>query len=257
MCRAGHNAQVVDVGLRRKLLDLTLQKRLQLVRVGVAGHDGVKVDRRDQPVLHKQVPLNAVNDVVAVHDVVLGVHFQMEADQAAAGAVVVDHQIVHAQHAGIAQGLFLDMLDKVRVRRCTQQRIDGVFDKHCTAVQDERRHANTHQTVKAGKTGDFCQDRGRQNRCRRDDIVAGIGGGGQQRFRVDGRADLPVQPAHPELDEDGRSQHCNHEPAESDLRRVQDLGKALLQKLHADDQDHDRDRQTGQILIPGVAVGVL
>ena len=38
---------------------------------------------------------------------------------------------------------------------------------------------------------------------------------------------------------------------------MQDLGKALLQKLHADDQDHDRDRQTGQILIPGVAVRVL
>ena len=53
MCRAGHNAQVVDVGHRREFLDLTLQKRLQLVRVGVTGHDGVKVDRRDQPVLHK------------------------------------------------------------------------------------------------------------------------------------------------------------------------------------------------------------
>ena len=49
MCRAGHNAQVVDVGQRRELLDLTLQKRLQLVRVGITGHDGVKVDRRDQP----------------------------------------------------------------------------------------------------------------------------------------------------------------------------------------------------------------
>lgn len=60
-----------------------------------------------------------------------------------------------------------------------------------------------------------------------------------------------------ELDEDGRKQYCNHEPAESDLRRVQNLGKALLQKLHADDQDHDRDRQPGQILIPGMAVGML
>ena len=257
MCRAGHNAQVVDVGHRREFLDLTLQKRLQLVRVGVTGHDGVKVDRRDQPVLHKQVPLNAVNDIVTVHDVVLSVHFQMEADQAAAGAVVVDHQIVHAQHAGIAQGLFLNMLDQIRVRRRTQQRIDGVFDEHCTAVQNERRHTDTHQSVNADKAGELCQNRGCQNRCRRDDIVAGIGGGGQQRFRVDGRADLPVQSAHPELDEDGCNQYCNHEPAESDLRRVQNLGKALLQKLHADDQDHDRDRQPGQILIPGMAVGML
>ena len=225
--------------------------------MGVAGHDRVKVYRGNQAVLHQQVALNAVNDIMAVHDIILGIHFQMEADQSAAGAVIVDHQIVYAQHTGVTQRLFFDMLDQLRVGCRTEQRIDGIAHKCSAAVQDERCHTKAHQTVQTGKTGQLCQHCGSKNRGCGDDIVAGISGGGQQGLRLDVRADFVVEPCHPELDKDGGRQHRDHDPVEVHGRGVQHLCKALLQQLNADDEDHDRNGQPGQILIPGVTVGML
>ena len=224
--------------------------------MGIAGDDGVKVYRGDHPILDEQVTLDTVNDIVAVHDVVLGVHFQVEADKAAAGAVIVDHQVMHAQHAGVAQCLFLDVLHQFRVGGCAQQRVNGVFHKHGTAVQDERRYAQAHQAVDAVKAGELRQNRGCQHRCRGDDVIAGVSGSGKQRLRLNGCANVPVEGTHPELNEDGCRQHRDHDPVEGHRRGVQDFGEALFQQLHTDDENHHRHSQPGQVFIPRVAVGM-
>ena len=257
MRRPGHDAQIVNVGVGVQAGDLLLQKGAQLGHVGVAGDDGVKVDGRYQVVLVEQVALDAVNDIMAVHDVGAGVHLHMEADQPVAGAVVVDHQIMHAQHAGVAQGFFLDMFDKVRVRRRTQQRVDRVFDEHRAAVENKQRYTDAHESIEPGKAGQLGQHGGDQHDTGGDDIVAGIGGGGKQRVRVDALADRAVEAAHPELDEDGRHEHGDRQPAEADRCGGQYFGEAFLEQLNANDQNHHRNRQPGEIFIPRVAVGML
>ena len=160
MRRPGHDAQIVDVGAGVQAGDLLLQEAAQFGHVAVAGDDGVKVDGGYQVILVQQVTLDTVDDVVAVHDVGIGVHLHVEADQPIAGAVVVNHQIMHAQHAGVAEGLVLNVAYKFRVGGRTQQRVDGIFDEHRAAVQNKQRYSNAHQPVQPGKAGHLGQHGG-------------------------------------------------------------------------------------------------
>ena len=223
----------------------------------VARDDGVIVDGHDQTVLRKHIALNVVDDVVAAHHIGVSVHLDMKADQAVAGTVVVDHQIVDAQHAGVAQRLFLNMGDQGGVGRCAQQRVDGIPHERCAAVQNKPGNTQTHHAVNAVEPGEVGQHRGDQHGGGGDDIVAGIGGGCHQGFRVDAPADGAVQARHPELDKNGSDQHQNHRNAEGNLGGMQNLFKAAFQQLDADDKDHHGYGKPCQILIPGVSIRML
>ena len=127
----------MQVGLGFQLGHLLLQKAADLLHMGIAGDNGVIMDGGNHAVLHQQVLLDAVNDVVALHDVPFGVHLDVKTHQPVARAVIVDHQVMDAQHAGVAQRLFLDMFHQFRVRCGAQDRVDGIPHQLDTAVQNE------------------------------------------------------------------------------------------------------------------------
>ncbi len=59
------------------------------------------------------------------------------------------------------------------------------------------------------------------------------------------------------LTTDGRRQHPDAEPAERHRRGVEYFQSRFFQQREADGQDGDADHEARQILVPGVAVGVL
>ena len=134
--RAGHDAQVMQVGLRFQTGDLLPKEIFDFIHVGVAGDNGIVVDGSDHTVLHQQVLFDGINDIMALHHIALGIHFNMEADQAIAGAVIVNHQIMDAQHTGIAKRFLFDVLHQFRVRCGAQDGIDGVPYQLNTAINN-------------------------------------------------------------------------------------------------------------------------
>ena len=181
----------------------------------------------------------------------------MQGGELVSRAVVVHHQIVHSQHAGIGEHLLLDVVHQILAGAFAQQRAERIHHKAPAGDQDERRHAYAHQTVQHIPAGHAAQHCGNEHRAGAQHIVAAVGSSGNEGLGADDAPDGAVEAAHPQLDEDGRRQHCHREPAEQHRGGVQHLDHRFLQQRKADAENGHADCQTRQIFIPGMAEGVL
>ena len=172
-------------------------------------------------------------------------------------AVVVDHQIVDAQHLRVAHDGVLDVLHQLWRGAFAQQGAEGVHHKPPTRPEDERRHCHAHEAVQHVPARQVGEDGGQEHGAGGQHVVPAVGGGGHQSLGVDALADGLVEAAHPELDADGRRQHPHTEPAEHHCRRMQHFEHRFFQQRKPDGEDGDADHETRQIFVPGVAVGVL
>ena len=141
--------------------------------------------------------------------------------------------------------------------RFAQQGAEGIHDEAPARPEDERSHCHTHDAVDDVPARNAAEDGGEQDSTGGQHVVAAVGGGGQQRFGSDALAHRAVEAAHPELDGDGNGQHPKAEPAENDRRGVQDFADGLFAQRKADGKDGHADHQPGEVLVAGVAVGVL
>ena len=99
---------------------------LQPVALRVVGDDGIVVDHQMDVVAAQAFPLHIVDPLVTVQGVFPVVHLHMEAGVALAGAVVMDHEIVIAQHQGLGFHIVHDLPPQVRVGVFSQQGGDGI-----------------------------------------------------------------------------------------------------------------------------------
>ena len=253
---AGDHAEVVDGQPGIPDMEDAGDQIAHPVGGGVVGHHGVVVDHQMDAVLLQHGPLHVVDDLVALHGVLVLVHLHMEAGEPLAGAVVVDHQVVVAQDLGPAADEVSDELALFGVGALAQQGGDGVLGQIDAAPEDEGGHSQTHDTVHlpAGHTLD---DGGGQDGGGGQAVIAAVGGGGHQGGGIDHHAQLGVEPAEPELDGDGAHQNGNGDPLQFHGGGVQDLTDGGLGQLIADDEDQARHGKAGQILEPGVAEGVV
>ena len=81
----------------------------------IVGHDGVVVKRDDHAVFVPKRLLDVIERVVAFQRAGLGRHLGVRTCKLPARAVVVNHQIVNAQNAGIAHDLVSNVLDQLRI----------------------------------------------------------------------------------------------------------------------------------------------
>ena len=79
--------------------------------------------------------------------------------------VVVDHQIMGAQHAGISEDLPADFRNQPGIRRAAQQRIEGIPDQSESAVKDKDGDGEAHPPVKLQRS-EMGEKRRGENRCR-------------------------------------------------------------------------------------------
>ena len=71
--------------------------------------------------------------VVAFQRAGLGCHLGVSARKLPARAVIVDHQVVNAQDAGVAHNLVSNVLDQLRIGSLAQKRAHRILDKFKTA----------------------------------------------------------------------------------------------------------------------------
>ena len=187
----------------------------------------------------------------------LGRELHMQGGELVPGAVIVDHEVMHAQYPGIAHDGPLNVLHQLGAGALAQQRAQGIHHQAPSGPEDERRHAHAHNAIHDAVARQAAQDGGKEDRSGGQHIVAAVGGGSHQGLRVDLFAHGAVEAAQPELDEDGRRQHPDAEPAERHRRGVEYFQSRFFQQRETDGQNGDADHEARQILVPGVAVGVL
>lgn len=140
MLAPAHHAEIVERKPRVDLRHDRLHALAHLVDLGVVGHDGVVVDDQLHAELFRDVALNVVDQLMRLQNVLARVQLHMDAGKAPAGAVVMDDQIVDAEHARvIAADLLRDGVDERLVRRLAEQRVDRVLGDAHARPQNEHR----------------------------------------------------------------------------------------------------------------------
>ena len=228
----------------------------QAVLLRVAHHHRVIVNDHMDVVLLQTQPLHIVNQLMAGNGVLPLIHLHMETAKTLTGAVVVDHQIVDAQHSGLTLHELGNQPAQLRRGGLTQQGADGLFGKTHGAVQNKERHCHAHVAVHL-PAGDPFHHRCRQYRQGGDHIVAAVCRSGKQGGRINLLAQTVVEQAQPQLHQNGAHQHDHQGDREQYGLRMQDLLEGGLCQLKADEQHHGSHRKAGQILVSGVAVGVI
>ena len=253
---AAHHAEIVQRQPRVQLRQNTGNSVADGVKLGVVGHNGIIMNHK----VNLHVPLDLALDVVDAfmrrQRVEAVVHLGVGAGKAAAGAVVVDDQVVDAEDVLVARNFLRQLMHQRLIRRLAEQRVDGVARDADARPEDQQRNAKAHIAVhtQPRKVADQAAE---QDRCRGDRVVAAVGSGGGECGGMDALAELGVEQRHPELDTDGNCQHDHDQNRKFDRLRVQDLAERAEGQLRADDENERRDHKTGKIFIPAVAVGVL
>ena len=160
---AGDDAQIVDGKLGVQLAEVLRQPGAQHPHGGVRGHDGVIVDGDLQIVFFQKIPLDVVDDVVSGQWVGLGGELDVERSKLVAGAVVVDHQVMHAQYAGVGHDGLLDVRHQLRRGRFAQQGAEGIHDEAPARPEDERSHCHAHDAVDDVPARNAAEDGGEQD----------------------------------------------------------------------------------------------
>ena len=91
-------------------------------------------------------------------------------------------------------------------------------------------------------------------------VETGVGAHEQRRghaLEIQRRAQILLKAAKPQLYQDRACQHKNHGNGNSHGFRVNDFLHRAFCQLNADDKDHRRHCQPGQILVPGMTVGMI
>ena len=210
------------------------------------------MDHQMNAVLLQDLPLDIIDNIMAVHQLLRGAHLDMNAGKPPARPVIVHHQVVQPQHPVVAENLPAELVDQLLAGRLAEQRVQGLPHHADPAPEDEERDRHRDRPIQR-EPGHPGGHRGEQDAGGRDDIVAAVGPGRLQRGGADPPADRAVEHRHPELDEDREDQHRHRQQAEGDLLGVDGPLKSGAQQIHPDRHDQHRHRQPGEVLDPGVA----
>ena len=256
MARGNHHAEIVNGQSGIDGCQLAVNEVVHPFQLRVVGDHGIIVNHQMDAMALVAFPFQVVDNLMAQQGVFPAVHFHMDAGEPAAGAVIVNHQVVVAQNLGGGADFVEDLLPQLRAGGLAQQGADGVLSQTKAADEDEHCHRKAHIAVDP-QTGHGFHDAAEQHRAGGNHVVAAVGGGGHQRFRLELLAQPSVEQGQPQLHAHGSSQYRCGEPAKGHGLRVENLLEGTFGQFEADEQNHHRHRQAGQVLEPGVAVGVV
>ena len=156
------------------------------------------MERNDHAVFVPKRLLDVIERVMAFQRAGLSCHLGVSACELPARAVIVNHQIVNAQNAGIAHDLVSNVLDQLRIGRLAQKRAHRILDEFKTAPANIGTNGKADPSVKvdARHLRNNCA---RQYGARGKNIVLGILRGRMQRLGLNAIAELLVEGRHPEL----------------------------------------------------------
>ena len=113
---AARHSEIVDrkggIDFRRALFC----ELFHLLYAGVVHFDGIEMYRHNAAEFFVHVPFHAVDHVVRVIDVAVGGNFRMKRNEFAAGAVVVNNEVVDSRNFRVSLDEISDLFDKFRFR---------------------------------------------------------------------------------------------------------------------------------------------
>ena len=156
-----------------------IHKPFCAVYFGIVGHNGIIVYYKVRAVVFQAFALHPVYPCMAGHRVLVFVYLNMNAGVPPAGAVIVYHEIVAAQHHGATVYIVGYLLLQLRVGALAQQRRHSLPGKLYAAVQYEQRYGYAHNAVYPDivKVLNYGS---RQHRRGSHHVIAAVGSRGQQ-----------------------------------------------------------------------------
>ena len=127
------------------------------------------------------------------------------------------HEVVRAQHAGVAHDLGANVLHQLGRRRLAQEGIDGVTHQPHAAQQNKGAHGETCPAVEVNPR--YLRENGAgKHRAGGDAIVSRVHRRCRERLRRNALAHGAHEGRHPQLDDDGKHEH--HHQREREFSRL-------------------------------------
>ena len=253
---SGDAAQVVEHQALVPALEVVVQLCGHPIRLRVAGHNGIHVDADGDVQLRADFPLRLVDHLVQLQDVAVGGHLRMNGGHAAAGAVVVEDQVVGAQDLVVLHQHVDDSPAQLLVRLAAHEAVDGVLAHIEARFQHQRRHDHAHHAVhREGR--EHADNHAQRHGGGGQHVGEGVLGGGQQGRGVDLLPHMGVEEVQPDLHQNAEDQQEQRYPAEGRAHGMQDAVHAGEQQLHTHEQDQHAHPQRAQVFHAAVAEGML
>ena len=163
-----HHAEIVDrkAGINAPYNLRELQP--QAVDLLVLHHDRIHVDHHIHVEFFLDFAFNQVNGVMAFHNIRIGGNFRVCGGKDAVWPVVVNDQVMHADHAFKGKNLRFQCLNELWVGRLAEEIAHGVAHDLNAGIEDEKGDDDAHIAVEweGGKFGEDQREHGNR-RCRR------------------------------------------------------------------------------------------
>ena len=130
---------------------------MNAIHVFVGGDDGVHVDADGHVHLLPDLAFGVVDRLVNGHDVGVRADLRVHGGNAAARAVVVQHQVVDAQDALAGKEQLADLTDLFRVRLAAQQAVHGIAADLKARLEHHGRHHQADPAVDGPLEGEIGQ----------------------------------------------------------------------------------------------------
>ena len=159
-------------------------------------------------------------------------HLRVNGSDAPAGSVVVYDEVVGSHDAVVAFYHFCDGRAGFRISRSSDQRGKRIPGDADTRPYDDGSHDKADETVHIQM--EEVEDQDGQDRDGSGDHIAHcVSGGGHHDLGINLFSKGTVKTAHPEFDADGKNQNHHRNGMESQLFRMQDFFKGILEKAKA------------------------
>jgi len=251
-----HDPEVVEADVRGDVAKKAKEVFPKRRRLRVIHIDRVDVDNGGNAEFGVHAKLHALCDLMGVHQRHARRDLCVKAHHPSARAVVVDQDVMDAEHLPVGEDSGLDVVNKFRIlllpkegRGCLQERLE-------TGDQDERGDRKATPAVDLDPA-EIRKQGGQKDGTGGDAVVPRIACGGFQSNGGEHPGEAVVVGVHVQLDEDGdRKDHHGHQGEGGLLRRPDALDR-LARKLKTDDEDHLIDHEACQVLHAAVPEGVL
>ena len=177
MPAAAHHAKIVDRKLGIDPLENFHHACMNPRQLLVVGDNRVVMNDQLHTEFLSHLPLQLVNSLVRVENILVVIHLHMRACKTPAGSVVVNHEIMDAENLVLREQQICNLPDQMFIRRHAEQRVDGVFRNADAGPQNKKCHAKPGPAVNSGAR-QLSDHAGYQHRAGRNHVVAAICRGG-------------------------------------------------------------------------------
>ena len=251
-----HHAEIMNVEARINQAHLIQHHTAQRIHASVIGDNGIHVDGANHSQLSRNLLFNVVDHIMRFINVGRAIHLNVHRGHGAAGAVIVNVQIMNPQRAGILMDNRLDGLHQSGIRLGSENVILGFGENLNAGNQNDDGHQDSHVGIGV-KARDPRYHGAKQNARCGGSIGQAVHSGCLHHVRLNPLSNAPVQKRQKELYQHRQGKNDHGNGAEHRLIRRYQFADRLLKYLHTDEHDKKGNYHRGHIFNSRMPVGML